>query len=398
MMSYLVHSAYTVFFVSWLIVQVIKSIVRYFSRRTAESSPLLINDFGNDQLHVQNGGLHSNGTSSPDKADTYRSPIYYLRKHFIVSFFLAVLGFVTVYTWYLSLPWTIVSVNTAIYNCSCVGVFILSVIMLKERVSVLKLVALVLCTAGALVLMVPDLVDHKKDSDDESNVAGYVLVVASTGLYALYEVLYKKFAKMEGHSDLAAKAVDTDEILAKENYYYDGDDAVGETLSRESSPRGQVSMEIASDGPKQSEWMSQLKLLEETLLFLGMIGVYTLCLAWPGILVVHFAGWEEFELPRGKALEGILITMGLDSVFNILLMLAIFLSTPTFISVGSLLTIPASVLADYVFHRTVLAPLAYGGMGMIIGGFLGMSASEYIHYRQGHNPLHRPSRLVRYLL
>jgi drug/metabolite transporter (DMT)-like permease len=340
--------------------------------------------------------------------------------------------------------------------------------MLGERISVLKVVSVIVCTAGALLLMVPDLVDKDKKKDQNSNPIGYVLVVVSTILYACWEVCYKKFAKMgydkkdqqsksgvhknekekenkkekkesekEGadiknnengfsaHSGDEEDDIDNDDetrpFLSNNHNHNDNkhnsinynaeedeeEEEEGKNFSSKNLESGMTNKTMttttSSTQPQKEEPSSksavwaQLRLLEETLLFLGLVGVYTLLLSWPGIIVVHYAGFEKFELPTGNALYGIIITMGLDSLFNILLMLAIFLSSPLFISVGSLMTIPASVLADYVFHDEVLAPVAYGGMACIISGFLGMSLSEYITHIEHKLPERRRNLIKRLL-
>jgi solute carrier family 35 protein F3/4 len=73
--------------------------------------------------------------------------------------------------------------------------------------------------------------------------------------------------------------------------------------------------------------------------------------------------------------------MGLDSLFNCLLILGIVISSPLFISVGSLLTIPASVVSDWLLHGTVLPLLSYLGMAAIIVGFLLLTLSEFLHFK-----------------
>jgi solute carrier family 35 protein F3/4 len=73
--------------------------------------------------------------------------------------------------------------------------------------------------------------------------------------------------------------------------------------------------------------------------------------------------------------------MGLDALFNCLLILGIVISSPLFISVGSLLTIPASVVSDWLLHGTVLPILSYMGMLAIVVGFLLLTLSELLHFK-----------------
>jgi hypothetical protein len=48
-----------------------------------------------------------------------------------------------------------------------------------------------------------------------------------------------------------------------------------------------------------------------------------------------------------QALGMLFLNLGLDCVFNALLLLGIMLSSPLFVSIGSLLTVPASIVSFY---------------------------------------------------
>ncbi len=154
-----------------------------------------------------------------------------------------------------------------------------------------------------------------------------------------------------------------------------------------------------------------------TLLFLGLTGLSTLLMYWPLFFILHYSGMEIFEWPTPTQWNVILISSILDVFFNMLLLLAILLMSPLFVSVGSLLTIPLSIVAgkesissaiiylfnfqcfffssllllsiDRFFHHYLLPPLAFVGGGLIVIGFLIMNISEYLaekkhHHQQSH--------------
>jgi len=56
------------------------------------------------------------------------------------------------YTWFASLPLTSVSANTAIYNSSAAFVFIFSIFLVKESITVLKVIAVVVATGGVIIV------------------------------------------------------------------------------------------------------------------------------------------------------------------------------------------------------------------------------------------------------
>ena len=71
--------------------------------------------------------------------------------------------FGSTYAWYLSLTGTSVAGNSAVYQSAPVFVFLLSIFVLKEKVTAWKLIAVVLCVSGSAVVAVI--------SSEESNLA-----------------------------------------------------------------------------------------------------------------------------------------------------------------------------------------------------------------------------------
>jgi len=81
-----------------------------------------------------------------------------------------------------------VAINGAIYRSTLVFVFILSIIFLKEVIVFAKLLALLLCLGGVVLVGYGNY--ESSESDEQNNdVLGYVLVLGSSFLYACYEVL-----------------------------------------------------------------------------------------------------------------------------------------------------------------------------------------------------------------
>ncbi len=346
-MSYLVHGSYSVFLIFWIFWQVAKAIMRRSAKRAYKGPHALNHDNSVYSFEVNNNGagnIQSEGGEDEDE-DNWLSNI---KQHALLTLAYSLLIFVVVYTWYLSLPITYVSVNTAIYNAACVFVFLFSVVLLKESISLLKIAAVLFCVGGIVMLCIDGL-EHSS-GDEKNSIWGYVLVIASTMFYSLYEVLLKRWGahKEKKKTSAIVREDDTEELK---------EETTKDVLHR------------------------NLKVMEHSFLFTGLLGFFTLLLTWPGIFVVDLFGFEKFELPEGKALQGILITMALDPLFNLFLLLGITIASPLFISVGTLLTIPVSVATDYIIHGTVLPLLSYFGMLSIVAGFLLLSLSEYLHSR-----------------
>lgn len=57
-------------------------------------------------------------------------------------------------------------------------------------------------------------------------------------------------------------------------------------------------------------------------------------------------------------------------------MIAISLTSPLFVAVGSTFTIPTALLADFYIHDKTLPPLSYVGVGLVLFGFACLNLSE----------------------
>ncbi len=361
-MSYLVHGAYSVFLIFWIIWQVAKAIYQRAKRAF------------HGQCTRSNSPNNSEGDMQPeDDDDEKENWLSDVKLHALPTLVYSLLTFVVIYTWYLSLPITYISVNTAIYNSACVFVFLFSVLLLKESVSLLKILSVLICVSGIVMLCI-DSLEHRSE-DEKNNIWGCVLVIISTILFALYEVLLKRWG--------ALREKEVTEKVTKED-------------SEEAS---EVDSEHFKHESVKDVLRKNLHVIEHSFLFTGLIGFFTLALTWPGIFLVDLLGYETFELPQGNALYIVLIMMALDSLSNFVLLIGIALSSPLFISVGALSSIPATVVADYIAHGTVLPPLSYFGILSIVLGFLLLSLSEYLHSRisrrklldacEEHTPLQR---------
>lgn len=253
---------------------------------------------------------------------------------------LNVMGFVSGYTWYMSLPLTSVSANTAIYMCACAAVFLISIPLLREKITVIKVLSLIVCCVGIVLVSLfsehkdphkkpgvngttftDNFVDHDSDTKRDSNVLGYILVLISMFLYASYEVFYGKL--------------------------------------------------LQTDQDKHPA-MTSLK-------FVGYLGVTTPILFGICLPIWHLAGWEILALPPADLYGMFFLSIFLDAVFNIFLLLAIALSNPTLASVGQSMALPGSMVADFIIHRFLMPYPALIGAGCVTVGFCGFVYEELKH-------------------
>jgi len=236
------------------------------------------------------------------------TPLYSWTCLYITSA-MGILSFFSGWLWYLSLPLTAVATNTTIYQCAAVFVYLLSVPLLGEAVTLPK-VAAVLTSLTGVALIAFSTEDGSAKNDN--SLAGILLVLSTTLCYSIYEVLFKLVGPDEG----------------------------SETV------------------------------VEDSIFVFGLIGLTSVFLVWPGLLLVHWTGFERFELPPLEILELFVLNGLMDAVFNIMLVLGIALTTPLFVTCGTMLAIPASLVWDHLAHGSEPNAMAWAGVSAVVAGFI----------------------------
>ncbi|KAI1336658.1 hypothetical protein F5Y15DRAFT_198801 [Xylariaceae sp. FL0016] len=232
-------------------------------------------------------------------------------------------------SWYVAVSMTSASDLTAIYNCSAFFAYVFSVPLLREKLRLDKSIAVLIAVAGVLIVAYGDSKepaveggDETEDKDAGSRFLGNMIIGAGSVLYGLYEVLYKKWAcPPEGTSP----------------------------------SRGMIFANA----------------------FGSCIGLFTLCVLWIPLPILHMLGWETFELPHGKAAFYLFISVIMNATFAGSFLVLISLTSPVLSSVAALLTIFIVAVADWLITGDSMSFAAITGGCMIIVAFLMLSWSTW---------------------
>jgi drug/metabolite transporter (DMT)-like permease len=230
-------------------------------------------------------------------------------------------------SWYVAVDMTSPSDLTAIYNCSAFFAYVFSVPLLREPLRVDKSIAVMIAIVGVMIIAYGDKedvggVDGGEKKEAKNRLAGNIVIGIGSVLYGFYEVLYKKLAcPPEGTSP----------------------------------GRGMIFANT----------------------FGSLIGTFTLTVLWIPIPILHFMGWETFELPHGDAARYLVVSVLANAVFSGSFLVLISLTSPVLSSVAALLTIFLVAIADWLFNGKVISPAAMVGGILIIGAFLMLTWSTY---------------------
>ncbi|KAF1849507.1 uncharacterized protein K460DRAFT_365404 [Cucurbitaria berberidis CBS 394.84] len=282
-------------------------------------------------LMVQHQTLH------PSPRQSQVSPIrYILNMTAFITCALTLAGG----SWYVAVNQTTASDLTAIYNCSAFFAYAFSIPILHEKVRTSKVVAVAIAIAGVFIVAYGGMTPAKHGSksgggaggdkappshEADHRALGNLIIGGGSVLYGLYEVLYKRFAcPPEG-----------------------------------ASPNKGV-------------------IFANT--FGSLIGAFTLTVMWVPLPILHFMGWETFELPVGEQAWMMAISVLANATFSGAFLALISLTSPVLSSVAALLTIFIVALVDQLLPpplNSPLTPAAIVGGLLIIGAFILLSWATY---------------------
>jgi len=237
---------------------------------------------------------------------TFRRPLQPTFRVVSFSLLMMVLVLAASTSFIASLSLTSVSVNTAIYNVNPLIVYLFSIPLLGEKPSVTKSAAVVI--AGIAATAVAQ--GATTSGDPTRGILGASIVLLSATIYSLKEVLFKRFF-------------------------------------------ASVSVSLTP--------------FTDSLLVVAIIGIGSAVVLVPSVVVLHYSGIESFELPTVELARSYGVVACLMAVYQACLLAAIALTSPTFVAMGSMLTVPASMMYDYIVRGYVVPPLSQLGIvGVII--------------------------------
>eukprot|EP01084_Bolivina_argentea_P291741 501439_1 len=231
----------------------------------------------------------------------------------------AILGLINVfveYFWALSLTETMVSLNTALSQSECAIIYILSIIFLSTKVSFQKIIGVVICLSGVMVIAFAAYTEEMNADDS---------------------VTYNSF---KGVMECFASALLSSILVI-------GIDYVDDKYFDENHPT-------------------------QDLFFLqSIMGLVVLLLYWPIVILFNELDIETFDLPQTSAQwNGFIWTMVLNLAFFGSYFAAIVFTNAVFVAVMLLFALPTAYFTDIVVHGYSSNIWGYAGTVCIIIGFL----------------------------
>ncbi|PLN76478.1 hypothetical protein BDW42DRAFT_178621 [Aspergillus taichungensis] len=106
-------------------------------------------------------------------------------------------------------------------------------------------------------------------------------------------------------------------------------------------------------------------------IFFGLVGIFNIAFLWPGFIILHIIGLEEFALPPTANITMIIIFNSLAALASdICWAYAMLLTTPLVVTVGLSLTIPLSLVGQIVLQGQYASAMYWVGAGIVFLSFL----------------------------
>eukprot|EP01133_Synstelium_polycarpum_P004015 gene4015-4650_t len=219
-------------------------------------------------------------------------------------------------------------VDTVQYaESATVWVFVFSLFILKEKATILKCVSVALFIAGVIGITLADGTSGS-DSDYPNAVTGDILMIVSALMWALYEVLTSKY-----FSDSSRTVVNT---------------------------------------------------------YISLVALWNIILSPIFFIVLHFSGFEKFELPSLQIFGMLTLSASVAFALNYLINWGCAMTSPLFVRSGELLTIPATLLFDIIFKHIPFPLVAIPGFACIVAGFVVMLFVENKAMKEKDNIIDTP--------
>ena len=83
------------------------------------------------------------------------------------------------------------------------------------------------------------------------------------------------------------------------------------------------------------------------LLTVGFVGLFNIVLLWPGFIILHYTGLEQFEVPSLRVVLMLVVNAIVGTfISDYLWLMAMLMTSPVIVTLGLSLTIPLAILFD----------------------------------------------------
>ncbi|KAN0028021.1 hypothetical protein ACTFIV_009848 [Dictyostelium citrinum] len=234
------------------------------------------------------------------------------KKLFIVSIPLTILNISNNWLYALSLLYVDPSILTALFQSASVFCYFLSIIILKERIRILKTLSVAIFMGGvACIAIVSALspVSSFSSLGDNDKIKGYSFIIVSAILWALYEVGTSKYIGGDNNRTV----INT---------------------------------------------------------FIGFLGIINLILGIPVIAILNATKFEVFQIPSPSLFGLLFVNAMLFLIAIYVITWGLSVTSPLFVRSGELMALPLTLLFDIIIKNMKFPLPSIPGYVLIVIGFI----------------------------
>ncbi|KAL9096967.1 MAG: hypothetical protein Q9165_000931 [Trypethelium subeluteriae] len=124
-------------------------------------------------------------------------------------------------------------------------------------------------------------------------------------------------------------------------------------------------------------------------LFFGFVGFLNVLLLWPGLIILHYTGVEEFELPPdGRILTIVLVNSASSLVADYCWAYAMLLTSPLVVTVGLSMTIPLTLIGQMILNSQTSSLLYWFGAAIVLLSFIFINQESAEEEKQALEAVH----------
>ncbi|KAG2736809.1 hypothetical protein G9P44_000899 [Scheffersomyces stipitis] len=125
-----------------------------------------------------------------------------------------------------------------------------------------------------------------------------------------------------------------------------------------------------------------------THLFFGFVGIFCLVFLWPVLIILHYTGYETFELPPTRTIAWILFINALVTfISDFCWCKAVLLTSPLTVTVGLSMTIPLAMVGDWLLKGFTVNIWYIFGAAIVTIGFWIINKDEEEDFVRDENSL-----------
>jgi len=316
------------------------------------------------------------------------------KKRALPSFsFILIMTFLQIipyYLWYFAINHSNVSDMMVISNSSSIFTYILTIIILKEQISLTKLLGIALSFTGVIYMSLwnsEEIVEEIIQDEIEMNKFNETLLGNLTH-FNINNKTSTVFRRDIDINDLNEEIRDDIDSLYKQriianilavagSFFFGLQDVIFTKYVQSYSPRSHVTRGTGNAQIIFDRFSIRERKLQILMMVSGLIGIVSLTMFWPGIPILSSLGFEPFVIPSfSEGLELIFI-MVLGFVYNYCYNYGSTLISTVSFTCGLMVSLPFTILSDYfINHNPIRQSDIISSVLIIVGEFVMIGSSR----------------------